>query len=151
LLTVGDKSYSCSGIGSTPQCIEMPSVGGVNPLGTMMTGYFGAYSALLQGADHASSIFGSIDKTTSDSKIAGRKAKCVTIKAGVLAGASGSVTVCIDAETGVLLRAATDVGGSGRSGAVEATSFATSTADDVKLPAQPTSIPGLGDVTTTSY
>ena len=54
-------------------------------------------------------------------------------------GQSGGVTVCVDAKTGFLLRAST-TGSSANT--IEATAFADSTADDVKLPSTPQAMPG---------
>lgn len=137
-LTTGGKTYSCSSLKSTPECTAVPSVAGTNPAGSMMTAFFGAYAGLLQNTGSFHSLFGSVSSNTSSETIAGRDAKCVKVTGSAL-GQSGSYTVCVDKETGFLLKGETEANGAAAS-SIEATSYAESSADDVKLPAQPTTI-----------
>ena len=152
IVTSGAKTYSCSGQGAGAMCTELP--GGSAIGGSLLTAFFGAYSALISAPDSLSGKLGFVDKTTSTATIAGRDAKCATIKAGVFTGASGELKVCIDAQTGILLRGETSVGG--QSSTIEATEFKESSAADVKLPAQPTqmtmpTMPTIPNVTQPSY
>ena len=147
--TVDGKTYTCQDLNTQPACVAMPSIGGVNPASAATTGFFGVYAALFSASSSFASRIAGLSKTTSNETIAGRDAKCVTLD-GSAFGESGSITACIDSETGVFLKGSTSTS-AGAGGSIEATSFAKSTADDVKLPAQPTSIPGMGGDTTTSY
>lgn len=134
IVTNGGKSYSCNGQGSGATCTELP--GGAAMGNTLLTGFFGVYSALFQAPDTASKLLG-VSKSSSNETIAGRDAKCSTLSASAF-GRSGDVTVCVDSKTGVLLKGATSA--AGQSSSIEATEFAESTADDVKLPATPTQL-----------
>ena len=139
IYTTGGKTVSCDGTGSDAQCVEMP--GGENLAQSMTAGFFGVYSALFK-ASETNNAFVHIGKSTSNETIAGRDAKCVTIDAGVLGGGKGSATVCVDAETGILLRGNAFSGSNDSKDGIEATSYAESTADDVKPPAAPQALPG---------
>lgn len=148
IVTSGAKTYSCTGKGTGAMCTELP---GGSALGTaMLTGFFGAYSALFSTPDSITGRLGFVEKTTSTATIAGRGAKCATIKAGAL-GALGEVKMCVDAQTGILLEGTTTAGG--QSSTLQATEFKESTAADVKLPAQPTqmTMPTIPNVTQPSY
>ncbi len=133
VVTKGGATYSCSGIdGSTPQCLTTP--GGQNVGQAMLSGFFGVYAAVVDGTlSRVASQLTGVSTTTSSDTIAGRAAKCVTVSAALL-GESGNITACIDAKTGVFLKGSTD-SSAGSGGSIEATSYADSTADDVKLPA----------------
>ena len=136
IYSVDGKTYSCSTSDGDAQCFEIP--GGGNAGASIVQGLFGAYAGIFDGVSDSRSIFGSVDKSTSTETIAGRKADCVKVEGSTL-GQSGSVSVYIDHATGYVLRVAT----SADAGSVfEATEFSESTADDVKLPAEPQAIPG---------
>lgn len=134
---VDGKSVTCQGTGADAQCFELP--GNADLAGTIVESFFGSYAAILDGAASSSSVFGSVRTSTSRDTIAGRSAECATISGNAL-GRSTDVTVCLDAETGFLLRAVVD--DAKDSDGVEATSFRTSTAADVTPPATPQGIPG---------
>ncbi|MFM7617091.1 MAG: hypothetical protein ACKO72_06470 [Actinomycetes bacterium] len=131
------RSITCSGRGADAACFELP--GEVDLAGTIVASFFGTYAALFDGLRSASPAFGPVRTSTSSDTIAGRPAACATISAEVL-GRSGDVTVCLDAETGFLLRAV--AGDTRDSSGIEATSFRASTASDVTPPAAPQGIPG---------
>jgi hypothetical protein len=132
--SVGGKSVTCQGTGADAQCFELP--GNADLAGTIVQSFFGAYASVFDEVRSSSSALGSVRTSTSRETIAGRSAECATISAKAL-GQSGDVSVCLDAETGFLLRA----GGSG-AGAIEATAFRSSTAADVTPPATPQGMPG---------
>jgi hypothetical protein len=136
IYSVGGKSYTCSTSDGDAQCFELP--GGGNAGASIVQGLFGAYAGIFDGASDGRSVFGSVDKSTSTETIAGRKADCVKVEASTF-GQSGSVSVCIDHATGYVLRVATSADAES---VFEATAFSESTADDVKLPAEPQAIPG---------
>lgn len=135
--SVDGKSVTCQGSGADAQCFELP--GNADLAGAIVESFFGSYAAIFDSAESSSSVFGSVRTSTSRDTIAGRSAECATIAAEVL-GRSTDVTVCLDAETGFLLRAVVD--DTKDSDGVEATSFRTSTAADVTPPATPQGIPG---------
>jgi hypothetical protein len=137
-VTKGDKAYTCSNItSSTPTCVEAP--GGAAAGDALQSGFFGLYSALLSSsvANIASRLSG-VTRTTSTETVAGREAKCVKFS-GALLGQTGNLSVCVDSKTGVLLKATSDTSVTAGS-SIQATDFAESSADDVKLPAEPTQI-----------
>ena len=135
--SVGGKSYTCEGSGSEAQCFELP--GNADLSQSIVQSFFGAYAGIFDGLQDSSSAFGSVRTTTKSTRIAGRDAQCATVSASAL-GQSGSVSVCLDEETGFLLRAGTSGGGDGR--IIEATAFDDSTAADVAQPAEPQSLLG---------
>jgi hypothetical protein len=143
-VTTGGKSYTCQ-LGSTPTCTEMPA--GQNIGQAMTSSFFGIYSALFASTGSFSALGASVSKSTSSDTIAGRDAKCEKVS-GSAGGQSGSITACIDSKTGVFLKGSTTTNG-GAASSIEATAFADSTADDLKLPATPTSLGGIGTVPTT--
>jgi hypothetical protein len=153
IITTGGKTYSCSGTGSDAKCSELP--GGATLGNTLLSSFFGAYSLLFSAPDTLTGKLGFVNKSESTETIAGRNAKCATISAGVFTGVTGQLELCVDSETGILLKGQTTSGG--KTSSIEATEFATSTADDVKLPATPTqitlpTIPGVSIPTVpTSY
>jgi hypothetical protein len=130
--TSNGKSVSCSDLkGSTPTCQELP--GGANLGQTMTAAFFGVYSAIFTSSSKLGSLGVDVSKSTSNETIAGRSAECVKISGSAL-GTSGSLTACIDKETGVFFKGSTTASDS-ESSSVEATAFADSSADDVKPPA----------------
>ncbi len=135
-LTTGGKSYTCQ-LGSTPTCTEMPA--GQNLGQTMTASFFGVYSALFASSGSFSALGASVSKSTSNETIAGRDAKCVKIS-GSANGQSGSITACVDSKTGVFMKGSTTTT-AGSASSIEASAFADSTADDVKLPATATTVP----------
>jgi hypothetical protein len=127
----GDTSVSCDGSGSDAQCFKLPGGAGIDQ---MVTGFFGAYAALLATSDDSHGLGLDISRT-SDEEIAGRSAKCAQIEPGKLAGAAGAdgrVKYCVDAETGVLLLAETE--GNGETSKIEATEFGEPEAGDFEIP-----------------
>jgi hypothetical protein len=74
------------------------------------------------------------DVKTTDSTIAGQKAKCVTLT-GALAAAGQSGTICIDADTGILLSVKSNDGS-----LFEATSVGSPSNSDFTLPAKPSTL-----------
>jgi hypothetical protein len=127
----GDSAVSCDGSGSDAKCFKLP--GGAAGIDQMMTGFFGAYAALLASDDTHG--LGFDVSQTSDETIAGRNAKCAQIEPGKLAGAAGAdghVKYCVDSETGVLLLAETE--GNGETSKIEATEFGDPEASDFEVP-----------------
>lgn len=135
--SVAGRSVTCQGTGADAQCFELP--GNADLAGAIVQSFFGTYAALFDGLGSASSPLGSVRTATSRDTIAGRSAECATISAAAL-GRATDATVCLDAETGFLLRAV--AGDAGDSSGIEATSFRASTAADVTPPATPQGIPG---------
>lgn len=111
----GTKTISCDGTTATATCTDLGTSGA-----SIMSGYLALFTSLYTGiAQLPSSVFAG---HTSTDTIAGRDAKCATYKPSDLAGLGGaigsaiagkaSVTACIDAQTGVLLK----YGGTDQSG-----------------------------------
>jgi hypothetical protein len=125
----GDKTVTCSGSGSDAQCYEMPAGGaGVESL---VTGFFGAYASFLAADEGKDNPFLDVSKSD-DETIAGRDATCAKIEAGKLAGADGSIKVCIDKETGVLLLGETE--SNGEKSSIEATDVGEPKDSDFEVP-----------------
>ena len=133
IYTVKGTTYTCQGTGATAKCFSIPGGAG---LGSLTTAYFGIYASLFTsvgtaGANPYLNVTHEANQT-----IAGRDAVCNSLKASALTGATGQITACVDAKDGVFLKGS--VSGTSSGGSLEATSYANSTADDVKLPATPT-------------
>lgn len=136
--SVGGKSVTCQGTGADAQCFELP--GNADIGGTIVQSFFGSYAAIFDGVRNESNAFGSVKVSSNSETIAGRAATCASYAASA-AGQSGSVTLCLDRETGYVLRVGSSANGDSAS-QIEATSFRTSTAADVTPPATPQGIPG---------
>jgi hypothetical protein len=125
----GDKTTVCSGTGGDAQCYEMPAGGaGVESL---VTGFFGAYASFLAADEGKDNPFLDVSNTD-DETIAGRDAACAKIEAAKLAGAEGSIKVCIDKETGVLLLGETE--SNGQTNSIEATDVGEPKDSDFEVP-----------------
>ena len=136
IYSTGGKTVSCDGSGADAECFELP--GGAQMSTTMQQAFFGAFSSLFTIAQQdGAGVFS--DSSSSEETIAGRDAKCATITSTVLTQGKGSLKVCIDAETGVLLKGETSDGDS--TDGIVATAYAESTKDDVTPPAAPSSLP----------
>ena len=103
LLEVDGHVYTCSG-GESGQCMQMPDQ--AEGLTSMMMSMFGMY-ALVAIPDVGENPLFDVTKTE-DREIAGRSATCTTLEAGMLAGTDGSITACLDDETGVFLLGETE-------------------------------------------
>jgi hypothetical protein len=114
IFTDGDTTVSCEGTGDDAECKEIPFGGAAASFLTTFTGLFTGLVNLPE------SVFGG--EVSSDT-IAGRDASCITFGAGdfsplaALAGAlddaiDGEATICVDDETGFLLKLETDDGSS---------------------------------------
>jgi hypothetical protein len=148
-VTADGSAVSCSGTGPTATCTSMP--GGGASIKQGLTASFGAVGALfVSQAGRGIPGLTNISKTTTKT-IAGRDAVCATIDAsslGVLGAAigTGSFSVCIDTDTGVMLESKTD-DGKGDTTDVKATEFGAPSDADLTPPATPITIPGLTPTT----
>jgi len=127
---VGGKTITCQGTGSSATCTQLPSTGGSSRGlgGSVLT----IYNQLIQAAADSPLIK---NIKTSSQTIAGRNAKCVTLTGTLAAAAGKSGTVCIDAETGILLKVASNVNNEGD--VLVATSVGTPSDSDFTPPAKP--------------
>ena len=136
---VDGRTITCQGSGPDAQCFELP--GNADLSGTILQSFFGAFAVLFDAVGDAGTRFPALDASTESATIAGRSADCAVLAADAF-GSSGSVRVCLDRETGALLRAGATTGSGERLGLIEATSFAPATAADVMPPATPQPMPG---------
>lgn len=136
------SAVSCSGTGSEATCTKMPGSGESIQAG--LSAGFGAFGALFL-SEAAKGIPGLGDIKTNEEKIAGRDASCATIDGSTLgalgAAIKGSYSVCIDKETGVMLRVKSE-DGSGTTSDITATDFGEPSDDDFTPPVTPVTIPG---------
>lgn len=136
-ITDGDRTVICTGQGSSAECLEMPKSGS-DQIGSLL-GVFAAPFELIKDLDRNALTTKGV-KTSSDT-IAGRKAACAEVDASKIAGSgsSGTEEVCVDKETGVLLRATSD-------GKVqlEATDIGKPKSDDFDPPSTPQTVPSSG-------
>lgn len=130
---VGGATITCQGSGSDAQCFALP--GPADLATTVVQSFFGAYAGLVDRAGDASRAFGAVTTSTSSERIAGRDAECATV---TVQGVDAAATVCLDQETGVLLR----IGSGSDTDLITATSFAPATAADVTPPATPQTLGG---------
>jgi hypothetical protein len=118
-LIIGDERYVTNADGTfacdASQCQELPGAA-ASAVTSMVTGFFGAFSALV-GIDEATGGTFAYDvDVTDDEEIAGRDARCAEITGeGFTGGASAKA--CVDAELGILLLA--ESGGADRIEATE--------------------------------
>jgi len=143
-VTAEGTAISCTGSGSAAQCTQLPGSGDVYKTG-LNSAYGGAAALFLSVAGAA--IPGLANIETADETIAGRDAACATIDADLMASLGGeniesSYSVCVDKETGVMLRVVSD-DGNGSADNLTATEFGEPSDDDFTPPATPVTIPGL--------
>lgn len=143
--TEADTTVSCDGTGADAECTQIPG-GGVGA--SILTGFTNVFTGLVNLPE---SVFGG---DVSDDTIAGRDARCITFSASsfsplaALAGSfDGEATICVDEETGFLLKLATDDGSSTKELFI-ATEVGEASEDDVTPPVEPSkvtlpSIPGI--------
>jgi hypothetical protein len=135
--TEANSTVSCDGTGEDAECTEIPLGGAA---ASILTAFTGIFTGLV---DLPESVF---DGEVSSDTIAGRDAKCITFGAGdftplaALAGSiDGEATICVDEETGFLLKLQTDDGSSTKELFI-ATEVGEATDDDVTPPVTPTEI-----------
>lgn len=144
LIDDGEQVVMCDGSGGQGQCFVMPSTGGASGtdvLGAAFAAPFLAYNTLLEEGVPG------VETTEGEAEIAGRAATCATIDASGLAsgggaetGATSSVEVCVDAETGILLR----WGAPGTGDVFEAVEVGEPQESDFETPSEPQELPGVG-------
>ena len=146
--TEGGDAVTCSGLDDpdTAQCTTLPIAGDFLTQG--ITSFFGGgFAAIVIAAGEGNDVFGTIDVT--DEELLGRDAKCATFDPGSAAFIpdSGTWEVCVDEETGAVLRSrATDEDGNETS-VIEAIEFGEPDDVDLDPPAEPVeiTIPSLPD------
>jgi hypothetical protein len=143
-IDTGSEELSCSGTGSDAKCIKSPL--GQAGIETMLTGFFGVYSALITAADKDLGIVFDVSKS-GDEEIAGRSAQCAEITGGALVQGKGHLKACVDKETGVLLLGESSDGSD--TNKIEATKFEDPKDSDFEPPAEPTDL-SLPDLPTTT-
>ncbi len=144
LIDDGEQVVMCDGSGGQGQCFVMPSTGGAagtDVLGAAFAAPFLAYNTLLEEGVPG------VETTEGETEIAGRAATCATIDASGLASLGGaeaeaasSVEVCVDAETGILLRWGTP----GTGDVFEAVEVGEPQESDFEVPSEPQELPGVG-------
>lgn len=145
IYSVDGKTVTCDGTGPDAECTELP-------LGNLAGGILTAFTAIFEGLTRVDSdLYGG---RLTDETIAGRSARCATFTAsdfaplGGLGGsgfdASAEASVCVDEETGILLRLGTTSDG-GSKELLEATAVSVPTDADFEPPTTPQTIPGLPD------
>ena len=147
LYTDGDSTVSCDGTGSDATCTKIPVGGAGAGILTAFTSVFSGLTKL------SSSVFGG---DVSSETIAGRDAKCITFSASnfsplaALAGSlDGEATVCVDQETGFLLKLETKDGSTTKDVFI-ATEVGEATDEDLTPPVTPStiSLPDIPELTT---
>jgi hypothetical protein len=139
----GDTFVECSGAGLTAKCAELPSIGGDAKQG--IAGSFGSVaSTLFDALAQAGSALGGI--TYTNATVAGRAARCVTVdsknlEAVVGDALKGTLTICADTETGVLLKSHID--SAKGTDDIVATIFGAPTAADFNPPSTPIPLASL--------
>jgi hypothetical protein len=135
--TDDNSTVSCDGTGTDAECTEIP-VGGIGA--SILTGFTGLFTGLV---NLDSSVFGG---DVSSDTIAGRDARCITFSASsfsplaALAGSlDGEATVCVDEETGFLLKLETNDGDSTKN-VFLATEVGEASEEDVTPPVTPSTI-----------
>jgi hypothetical protein len=143
--TEGDSTVQCKGTGADAKCTEIP-FGGV--AASILNGFTSVFTGL---ADLPESVYGG---DVSSDTIAGRDARCITFGASdfaplrALAGSlDGEATICVDEETGFLLKLETQ-SGSDTKDVFLATEVGEASESDVTPPVEPSkitlpSIPGI--------
>ncbi len=142
LYTTSKGSVTCNDLNTTPKCISTSVGGAVN-------GFLTIFNAARTYID----VLGKYGDTSSKT-IAGRDAKCVEFskdtvsKAGVAAAAvaqliKGSLTYCLDKDTGVLLSFSTTDANGKTTDSFTVTKFSEPTAADFTPPATPETVPSV--------
>jgi hypothetical protein len=138
--TEENSTVSCDGTGADAECTEIP-LGGV--AASILTGFTQVFTGLV---NLDSSVFGG---DVSSDTIAGRDARCITFSASsfsplaALAGSlDGEATICVDEETGFLLKLETDDGSSAKN-VFLATEVGEATDEDLTPPVTPETIPDI--------
>lgn len=143
LYSVDGKTISCDGTGPDAECTELP-------LGNLGGGLLTAFTAIFEGLTKLDSdIYGG---TLTDETIAGRSARCATFTASDFAPLGGlgggdfdptaEAVICVDAETGILLRLGASSAESSKE-LLEATAVAEPTDADFEPPTTPQTLPDL--------
>jgi hypothetical protein len=152
LITTKDATISCDGTDASAKCVQLSTGGAYSGIGAS---FLTSFLAIYRGLAHLdSSIYGG---HTSSDNIAGRDAKCVTFKASDYAGLSAisgdkdydqnaQATVCVDSETGFLLKLANSSSGAEKDELV-ATAVSTPSDADFNPPSTPETIPQAGQIT----
>ena len=139
----GDTFVECSGTGLAAKCAELPSIGGDAKQST--AGSFGSVaSTLFDALAQAGPALGGL--TYSNATIAGRAARCVTVDSknleAVIGDAlKGTLTICADKETGVLLKS--HISSATGTTDIVAISFGPPTAADFNPPTAPIPVASL--------
>jgi hypothetical protein len=135
-----DTTVSCDGTGADAECTEIP-FGGV--AASILTGFTGLFTGLV---NLDSSVFGG---DVSSDTIAGRDARCITFSASsfsplaALAGSvDGEATICVDEETGFLLKLETKDDSSTKD-VFLATEVGEASESDLTPPVTPSTIPSI--------
>jgi len=140
--TAAGTSVECTGIGVTATCAEIPDA--KNLAKQSLAGSFGSVAAsLLDALGAPGSNFAGI--TTSDTTIAGRSARCISLDGSKLASIvgnalKGTTTICADTQTGVLLESHVD---SAKGDDLVAIFFGTPSDSDFLPPSTPITLPSL--------
>jgi hypothetical protein len=140
----GRTSVECTGKGLNAICVQLPDTS--NLAQQSLAGSFGGIaSTLFDALGKAGSTFAAT--LTSDTQIAGRDARCVTLDEadlGALVGPAlkGTTKICVDKQTGVLLESHAD---SATGADLVATSYGDPSPSDFVPPSTPiTAPPGTG-------
>jgi len=137
---VDGATITCQGSGRDALCFELPGDTGL--ASAIVESFFGGFAVLFDAVDDAGSRFAVLEASTEPATIAGRDAECAVLSADAF-WSSGSVRVCLDRQTGALLRSGAATGSGEQLGLIEATSFRSATAEDVTPPASPQPMPGV--------
>ncbi len=141
--TDGDTTVSCSGTGADAECTQIPGGGAIGT--SILTVFTTLFSGL---AKLDSSVYSGHE---SSETIAGRDAQCITFKASDFAGLaalgsgdisdpSAEATICVDKETGFLLKLSSKSNNSTKDEFL-ATKVEEPTSDDFTPPVTPKTIP----------
>ena len=139
----GDTTVTCDGTGAEAECTQLPGGGALG--GSILTGFTSMFAGLTQ---LDSSVYGG---HTSSDTIAGRDARCINFKASDFAGIaalggsdlsdpSAEATICVDKETGFLLKLEGTSNGSSKD-VFLATEVGEPSEADLTPPATPQTIP----------
>jgi hypothetical protein len=135
------SAVTCSGLDDpdTAECTTLP-IGGDFLTQTLTTVFGGGFAAIAIAAGEGNDFFGTVE--LSDDEIAGRDAKCATFDPGSapFVPETGSWEVCVDEETGAMLRSSgTDAEGN-ETEVFEAVEFGEPTDADLDPPTEPVEI-----------
>lgn len=146
--TADGEAVTCSGIDDpeSAECTILPVAGDFLTQG-FTTVFGGAFAAIVIAAAEDDALFGTVELT--DEQLLGRDAKCARFDPGSapFIPATGTWQVCVDEETGAVLRSSgTDPDGN-RTDVIEAVEFGDPDDDELDPPAEPVeiTIPPLPD------